>query len=129
MTTSPREQAADDQRALGRENRLRQAAQFARVYARRVSASDGRLLVYVAENELGHPRLGVSVSRKVGGAVTRNRWKRLLREAFRLERSELPQGLDLVVIPRGTAVPEMSALRSSLVRLSQRAAERLEGGA
>jgi ribonuclease P protein component len=51
----------------------------------------------------GPPRLGLSVSRKVGGAVERNRIKRLLREAFALEHSRLPQGTDAVVVARHDA--------------------------
>ena len=48
----------------------------------------------------GEPRLGLSVSAKVGGAVRRNRLKRLIRETFRLRRAELEEGLELVVYPR-----------------------------
>jgi ribonuclease P protein component len=88
-----------------RSHRLRTTADFQRVYNRRSSASDNCLLVYACENDLGHPRIGLSVSRKVGNAVVRARWKRLLREAFRLSRTELPAGIDLVMIPRSSDEP------------------------
>ena len=48
--------------------RLRKRGDFARVYERRCSASDGLILVYVAASDLAYPRIGLSVSRKVGGA-------------------------------------------------------------
>lgn len=107
--------------------RLRRQADFDRAYRRRQSASDGVLLVFGCENDLPHPRLGLSVSRKVGGAVVRNRWKRLLREAFRLCRAELPAGVDLVVIPRA-AEPELQALCASLVHNARRVEKKLRRG-
>jgi ribonuclease P protein component len=62
------------------------------------------LVLYVfPRGEDGPPRLGLSVSRKVGGAVERNRVKRLLREAFALESVRLPQGTDAVVVARTDA--------------------------
>jgi ribonuclease P protein component len=106
--------------------RLRSGSQFRRVYDRRSSASDAVLLVYAAANELDYPRIGLSVSRKVGGAVVRNRWKRLLREAFRLSREELPAGVDLVVIPRADAEPELPTVTRSLVQVAHRAVKRLD---
>ena len=92
--------------------RLRKRADFARVYLRRCSVSDALLLIFVDSNGLTHPRLGLSVSRKVGNAVRRNRWKRLLREAFRLSQGQLSAGLDIILIPRPAADPVLAQLLS-----------------
>jgi ribonuclease P protein component len=104
---------------------LRRPADFRRVYDRRRSVSDERLIVYACPNDLPHNRLGLSVSRKVGGAVQRNRLRRLFREAYRLTRHQMPTGLDLVLIPRSPAEPPLAELVESLPRLVEKVAKKL----
>jgi ribonuclease P protein component len=105
---------------------LRRPADFQRVYERRRSASDDWVIVYACPNGLPYLRLGLSVSRKVGPAVLRNRLRRLYREAFRLTRPEMPVGLDLVIIPRQSEKPALAQLKRSLPRLVTQVARKLE---
>jgi len=77
--------------------RLRRPAEFDRLKREGVAKYAGPLRVAGAPNGTGHNRLGLAVSRRVGGAVRRNRIKRRLREAFRLTQHALPTGYDLAV--------------------------------
>ena len=81
--------------------RLSRSAEFERVYRQGKSHANRFLVLYAFPRggEEG-PRTGLSVSRKVGGAVERNRVKRLLREAFAARTGELPSGHDVVVVAR-----------------------------
>jgi ribonuclease P protein component len=115
----------DDERFRA-EYHIRSGVDFKRVYRHRLTASDNMLLVFGCENGLPHPRLGLSVSRKVGNAVNRNRWKRLIREAFRISRRQLPGGVDLVVIPRQGSQPQLAAMLESLPRLASRVKRKLD---
>jgi ribonuclease P protein component len=84
--------------------RLRRNADFRRVYGSR-QRRDGRfLVVHSAANELGHPRVGFTVSTKVGGAVQRNRVRRRLREAARPLVEASGEAVDLVVVARSEAL-------------------------
>ncbi len=71
-------------------------------------------------NDLAISRLAVAVSTAYGGAVKRNRVKRLCREAFRLSRGEIPRGWDFVIVPRAGREHELSGLRASIMSLSRR---------
>lgn len=105
--------------------RMKTPADFDRCYKRKRSASNDVLIIYACENGLDHPRLGCSVSKKVGNAVVRNRYKRLFREAFRLAQHELPPGVDLILIPRPGEEPTLAQVRESLVKLAKQAAGKL----
>lgn len=85
---------------LPRAHRLRLRRDFERVFAARRCRHAGPLRIHAVPNGLDHPRLGLSVSRRVGKATVRNRVKRMLREAYRLSRHELPPGIDMVVVVR-----------------------------
>jgi ribonuclease P protein component len=84
--------------------RLSRSADFDRVFRAGRSHAGREFVLYVfPRGDDGAARLGLSVSRKVGGAVERNRVKRLLREAFALEGPRLPEATDAVVVARSDA--------------------------
>ena len=106
--------------------RLLSRSDFRRVYEHRNSVAYSSVRIVGRLNGKEFSRMGLSVSRDCGNAVVRNRWKRLLREAFRLSQASLPAGIDFVVIPRPDAEPELGPLEKSLVNLSWRLAKRLK---
>ncbi len=112
-----------------REDRLRKPGEFQRVAQTGRRQAGSHLIVLQASREAGHPdvvvaaRLGLTVSRKVGNAVTRNRVKRRLREWFRQHHSKLQAHVDWVVIARSSAArASYGSLAAELER-----ATRLEG--
>lgn len=82
-----------------KDEHLRRPGDFQATYAERAVFRCGLFTMFARPNGLSHLRVGWSVSRKQGGAVVRNRKKRLLREAYRTVRSRLGSGLDLIVVP------------------------------
>ena len=87
-------------------HRVKGSDEFAAVFAFKVRKSRGAMTVFAMPNGLGEHRLGLSVGRKVGNAVVRGKVKRMIREAFRHERENVPMGADgcgydLVVAVRG----------------------------
>jgi ribonuclease P protein component len=93
---------------------LRKPAEFQAVYDARTRESRGPLLIYAMPNPLGHPRLGLSTSRKVGTAPRRNRIRRMLRESFRLMQYEFPASYDVVIVVRPHEPLEFTLYREIL---------------
>lgn len=82
---------------------LKKNHEFRRLYQKGASAVAGSMVLYCRKNRLGHNRLGITVSVKLGNAVKRNRARRRLREVFRLAGPDLRQGYDIILVARSRA--------------------------
>ena len=128
----PSEAAADPEtaprdRRLGPARRLRTTAEFGRVYRTGSRARGSTMTVAICANDLGRTRMGLSVGKVCWRrAVQRNRVRRLFREAFRLEREDLPPAADLVLIGAPRARPVLEETRAELRKLAWKAWRRYE---
>ncbi len=115
---------------LPKQMRLKSSREFDLVFNGHVYAADDTLVINAIRradecDRQSVTRLGLSIGKVVGAAPARNRWKRLIRESFRLSQHDLPRGLDIVVRPRRGAVPEFEAIKSSLNALCRKLERRL----
>ncbi len=109
---------------LSRVDRVRSGATFRKIFSLRHRASDRLLTLYMAPNEAGSNRLGLAVGRHFGNAVRRNRAKRLLREAFRQLKGELPGPGDWVIVPKPNQNLRLPEIKQSILRLAWQLAEK-----
>lgn len=83
---------------FGKHERIKKRKDFLRIYEEGTRITSKHFIIIRNHNQAGHRRLGVTVTKKTGDAVTRNRIKRVLREFFRLNKTPLPDSLDIVII-------------------------------
>ncbi|MFH1730122.1 MAG: ribonuclease P protein component [Planctomycetota bacterium] len=111
---------------FSRDERLKSRGDFRRCIKRGARAAGKAIVVRVARNGLTVTRLGAGSTRRLGNAVERNRQKRLVREAFRLTKHQLPAGLDIVALPKVPwPGPTLEELEADLVDTVQKAADKL----
>ncbi|MBP2002358.1 ribonuclease P protein component [Paenibacillus shirakamiensis] len=103
--------------------RLRNRADFGRVYRYGKSFANRQLVVYWSvKHDIEHFRLGISVSKKIGNAVVRNRMRRLIKEIVRLHKAEIREHVDIIFIVRkGAITMEYKELEKSVLHALRKA--------
>ncbi|TWU59819.1 Ribonuclease P protein component [Rubripirellula tenax] len=112
---------------FGKQQRVRRSTEFTLALKKGSCAADGVLVLFaIAATATDQPpRMGVTIPKKTGNAVMRNRWKRLIRESFRLSQHNIPAGYDYVVRPKKDAKPTWAEIKKSVPRLAKKAVRRV----
>ena len=105
--------------------RIKRQRDFDRAFRSGHVVADGVLVIHGTRNSSQRTRMGISISRRVGNAVARNYWKRIIREAFRKHQQRLAVGLDLVIRPKKGASPDPHAVHAAIPELVRRLVRRL----
>lgn len=100
---------------------LKQNYEFRRLYQKGASSAGNCMVLYCRKNKLGHNRLGLTASVKLGHAVVRNRARRRLREVYRLNSSRLSTGWDIILVARSrTVTVSWKELNDTFLRLCRK---------
>ena len=100
---------------------LKQNYEFRRLYQKGASSAGSCMVLYCRKNKLGHNRLGLTASVKLGHAVVRNRARRRLREVYRLNSNRLCAGWDIILVARSrTVTASWKELNDTFLRLCRK---------
>ena len=106
--------------------RVVRSKQFSLILRKGSCAADGVLVLFAVQADANKPpRLGITIPKKMGNAVTRNRWKRLIRESFRTQQNQIPSGYDFIIRPKKGAQPAWETIRRSVPALAKKAIKRI----
>jgi len=112
--------------SFGKKKRVTRSGDFTKIIRLGTCVADGTLVLFAlpktsADNSI---RIGITIPKKTGNAVQRNRWKRLIRESFRVQQAALPVGYEFIVRPKRGATPSWRAIEKSIPHLAHKAAKR-----
>jgi ribonuclease P protein component len=109
--------------------RVVRSQDFTRAMRRGQCAADATLVLFALPTpDSQASKLGVTIPKKAGNAVVRNRWKRLIRESFRTQQDQIPAGYHFVIRPKKGAEPIWSEIKKSVPRLAKKAIARQRRG-
>ena len=115
---------------FAKRDRVKSGDDFTEIIRGSAFAADDMLVVNVRRRDAGlvgsFSRIGITIPKKTGPAVVRNRWKRWIREAFRTQRAQIPIGLEIIVRPKRDAIGSFDAIARSLPVTVRRASRKLK---
>jgi ribonuclease P protein component len=113
---------------MDKSEKIKKNSHFRFIYSRGKSYSNDKLVLYIFKNKKNINRTGLSVSKKIGNSVVRNRIKRLIRESYRLNKIKFKKGYDLIFIARiGSKNSNFRDIEKSVLYLMKRSSLIKEG--
>ncbi|NNE01054.1 MAG: ribonuclease P protein component [Pirellulaceae bacterium] len=113
-------------RRFKKSQRVIKSGEFTMILRQGTCVADGVIVLFASPSAPEQPpRIGITIPKKVGNAVTRNRWKRLIRESYRTQQEQIPRGIDLIVRPKRGAEPSWESIRKSIPKLAKKAVARM----